>query len=260
MKIYSLLSMFLCLLSTGNLFSQSTYIDKAISANDHERKRPLTDALELGFNAVSAQLELKKDGKLYCGSGTLKERYLDPLRLRSNNGAQFIFPEHPDEFLLLLEVTSDSSLTYAALIKDLEEYYPMLTSFEGTKKTKKPVRIVLSGKIPHKTMYSESIRRVFAEDLVNKLDLNHDATYCSVSSLKMKKLFDWKGEGNMPNMQYHSLGSYIKNGHKLGRWVRIYDLPEVPNTFDILLEAGADYLEVKDIKSFAEYWKKRKPY
>jgi hypothetical protein len=40
----------------------------------------------------------------------------------------------------------------------------------------------------------------------------------------------------------------------------VYELPEVPNAFDLLLDAGADQLEIKDLKSFSEYWQKRKPY
>lgn len=250
----------LCLIYAGDIIGQSVYIDRAIAAADHERKRPLAEAIEYGFNGVSAEIELKKDGKLYCGSGTFRERYLEPLMVRSNNGQAFIHPEHTDEFLLFLEVTSDSSTTYAALKKELEPYHAMLTSFEGSRKTKKPVRLVLSGKVPHQVIYSETVRRVFCEDMANKLDQSHDGTYCTVASLKMKKLFDWKGEGTMPNMAYHSLGSYMKNAHKLGRWVRVYDLPEIPNAFDIIYEAGADYLEIKDLKSFSEYWKKRKPY
>jgi hypothetical protein len=248
------------LLMIGRIDAQSVYIDKAISASDHARKKPLMEAVDLGFNGISAEVELKKDGKLYCGSATLKERYLDPLRLRTNNGEAFVHPDHSNEFLLFLEVISDSSTTFEALKKELEAYHPMLTSYDGTRKIKKPIRVVIGGKVPHKVVYSENPRWIFAEENVTQLDFKHDIGYCTVASLKMKKLFDWKGEGYMPNMQYQSLGFYIKNGHKAGRWIRVYELPEVPNAFDLLLDAGADQLEIKDLKSFAEYWQKRKPY
>ena len=45
-----------------SLNAQSAFIDKALSANDHKRKIPLFDAINLGFNGVSAELKLKKNG------------------------------------------------------------------------------------------------------------------------------------------------------------------------------------------------------
>ena len=81
------------LLFLGLQFSvkgQSLYIDKALSANDHNRKNPFFDAINLGFNGISAQIKLKKNGMLYCGKKTLKELYLEPLKVRSENGTKNI--------------------------------------------------------------------------------------------------------------------------------------------------------------------------
>jgi hypothetical protein len=253
-----LCSLLICL--SGILSAQGLFIDKAFSANDHLRKKPLIEALEYGFNGVSAEVELKKDGKLYCGSSLLKEAYLNPLRLRTNNGETFVHSDHTDEFILFLEVISDSNATYTALMKELDDYHPMMTSYDGKIRSKKSIRVVIGGKVPHLKMYEQTQRWIFAEEVITKLDYSHDGSFCSLASLRMKKLFDWKGDGTMPNMQYHSLGSYMKNAHKVGRWVRVYDLPELPNAFDIIYGAGADFLEIKDLKSFAEYWKNRSPY
>jgi hypothetical protein len=52
----------------------------------------------------------------------------------------------------------------------------------------------------------------------------------------------------------------IKVTQKAGRKVRLYDIPEVPNAFDLFLNAGADYLQVNDINKFVTYWRNRKPY
>jgi hypothetical protein len=237
---------------------QSIFIDKALSANDHKQKNPLFDAINLGFNGVSAELKLKKNGELYCGNKTLKEVYLEPLKLKSENGLKNIHPKHTDEFIIFLKIVSDSSSTYEALLKEIEPYQNILTSFEGTKRSKKPIRIVIGGNIPYSKIYNMSKRFLFAEESALKLDFSKDETFTFLAGLSLKTNYKWKGEKNMPNMEYMSLLNYVKNAHKAGRLVRLYDIPELPNAFDILLGSGIDFLEIEDIKSFSSYWQNRK--
>jgi hypothetical protein len=59
-------------------------------------------------------------------------------------------------------------------------------------------------------------------------------------------------------MEYMSLITHVKSAHKAGRLVRLYDTPELPNSFDILYGSGVDLIEINDITSFASYWQKRK--
>src|SRR5260370_27011364 len=59
----------------------------AHSHNDYEQRRPLLDALALGYRSVEADIWLR-DGELWVShkgrsfAGTLRELYLDPLQAR----------------------------------------------------------------------------------------------------------------------------------------------------------------------------------
>lgn len=249
------------LLFLGLQFSvngQSVFIDKALSANDHKRKIPLYDAINLGFNGVSVELKLKKNGELYCGNKTLKELYLEPLKLKSENGIKNIHLKHTDEFILFLKIVSDSNSTFEALLKEIEPYKDILYSFEGTRRNKKPVRIVIGGNVPFSKIFSSDKRFLFAEESALKLDFSKDETYTFLAGLSFKNTYKWKGEKNMPNMEYMSLITYVKSAHKAGRLVRLYDIPELPNAFDILYGSGVDFIEIEDIISFSTYWQNRK--
>ena len=241
-----------------SLNAQSAFIDKALSANDHKRNNPLFDAINLGFNGISAELKLKKNGELYCGNKTLKEVYLEPLKLKSENGNKNIHPTHTDEFIFYLKIVSDSNSTFEALLKEIEPYQNLLTSFEGTKRIKKPVRIVIGGNIPYSKIFSSSKRYLFAEESVLKLDNSKDETFTPLAGLSLKNNYTWKGKKNMPNMEYMSLITHVKNAHKAGRLVRLYDIPELPNAFDILYGSGIDFIEIDDLNTFSSYWQKRK--
>ena len=237
---------------------QSVYIDKALSANDHKRKTPLFDAINLGFNGVSVELKLKKNGELYCGNNTLKELYLEPLKLKSENGIKNIHPTHTDEFIIFLKIVSDSNSTFEALLKEIEPYKDILTSFEGTKRIKKPVRIIIGGYVPFSKIFNSDKRFLFAEESALKLDYSKDQTFTYLAGLSLKNNYKWKGEKNMPNMEYMSLITHVKSAHKAGRLVRLYDIPELPNAFDILYGSGIDFIEINDITGFATYWQNRK--
>ena len=254
------ISLLYLLLLIGFKFSvkgQSVFIDKALSANDHKRKKPLLDAINLGFNGISSELKLKNNGVLYCGKNTLKEVYLEPLKVRSENGSKYIHPSHTDEFILYFEIASDSNLTFEALLKEIEPFKEIFTSFEGTKRNKKPVRIIIGGNIPYSKIYNSSKRYLFAEESALNLNYLKDETFTFLAGLSLKNNYKWKGQKNMPNMEYMNLITHVKNAHKAGRLVRLYDIPELPNVYDILYGSGIDFIEIEDIIGFSTYWQNR---
>ena len=256
MKV-SLLYIFLFVGFQFTIKAQSVFIDKALSANDHKRKNPLLDAINLGFNGISAELKLKKNGELYCGKRTFKEAYLEPLKVRTENGNKNIHPKYTDEFILYFEIASDSNLTFDALLKEIDPYKEIFTSFEGNKRNKKPVRIIIGGNIPYAKIFDSSRRFLFAEESVLRLNHSKDETFTFLAGLSLKNNYTWNGQRNMPNMEYMSLITHVKNAHKAGRWVRLYDVPELPNAFDILYGSGVDLIEIEDIESFSTYWQNR---
>src|SRR4051812_35240043 len=90
--------------------------------NDYEHTRPLFDALDNGFCSVEADIHLV-DGKLLVAHDskevrpdrTLQSLYLDPLRKRAKQNGGRIYAKGPVSIILLIDIKTDATPTYAAL-------------------------------------------------------------------------------------------------------------------------------------------------
>ncbi len=215
------------------------------------------EAVEAGFAGVSADLTLGKDGVLKCGNRSFEELYLKPLMNLSQQNNGHIYQNQEDEFFLVMNVESDSVLTYSALEKLVGIYPDLFSRFDNGVRSKKAVRLILSGNVPVNAILSSTVRWAFPDENIKNIRTELDGRYIAMSTMNYKKIFDWNGEQNMPNMAYMSFLAFVKNAHKAGRLVRIKNAPENANAMGIFLEAGADFIEVKDIPAFVKFYKSR---
>jgi len=259
MNLLHRISLLLLFISSA-IFAQPIYISRGISGNDHKQKHPLEDALSYGFAGVSAEVGLKKNGEVVCGSNSLKDTYLKPLFKLTDEGKKEVYSGRIDEFLIILTLDSDPDETIRAIEKELMPFTSMLTRFENGIPTKNKVRIIIAGKHGNPVETIVVPQLLCYEEVFDKTKKIPEGDFITTSGLYYKKVYDWKGASNMPNMQYHSLNSMIKVAQKTGRLVRLYAIPEVPNAYDIFYSAGADYLEVTDLAAFATYWRNKPHY
>ena len=249
---------FLCvLLAIPGILSCQEFISNAISADDHKRKRPLMEALEAGFTGIAADISLSKDGILKCGGKPFEDLYLKPLKSRAEQHSGHIYPARDDEFFLVLTVESDSIASFAALEKVIGIYSELFSRFENGIRSKKAIRLVLSGNVPVNAIVNSTVRWCFPDENIKLMRTQWDGRFIAMATMNYKKSFDWNGEQNMPNRAYISFISYVKNAHKAGRLVRLQNAPENTNALGIFLEAGVDFIEVEDIPAFVRYWKNR---
>jgi hypothetical protein len=248
---------FSCALKTE---AQTLNIDKAVSKDDHKRKMPLIEALNAGFAGVSIKIKVGKDGALKCNGKNFEDVYLKPLqnRITENNG--WVYSGRPDEFYLIVHVDGDSLIAMKGFEKIFENYGSILSSFSEGKRQKKAIKIVLSGDVPRTQMLLATNRFYTFEESIQKIDARFDGNSISISKMNFDKLFNWDGSQSMPNMQYHSFISYLKNARKAGRLTLINDIPDNPNAWGIMLEAGADFLEIENFEAFTVFWRNRKLY
>lgn len=253
---FSLLLLTLCL----SIDAQIMLIDKAISKDDHKRKEPLTEALNVNLAGVSLKAKVGKDGSIKCDGKLFEELYLKPLLKRANENNGWIYANRPDEFILFVDVDGDSTAAFRSFEKYFEIYSSILSSFAEGKRNKKAIKLVLTGDIPRTKILEATNRYCTVDEPIQKIDSRYDGNSISISTLNFKKQFNWDGNQNMPNMQYHSYISYLKNARKAGHLSFITNIPQTPNAWGIMLEAGADYLEIEDFEAFIVFWKNRKLY
>jgi hypothetical protein len=244
-------SVFLLFAGMSTLIGQRA--DHALAEDDHIHKFPLKNALELNFAGITATVNLKKDGSLVCGSKTLKELYLDPLKARASAGGGTIYEGYRDEFIVVLEIRSEEEPTLKALENELMNYHDILTEKTPSGIDKKAVRIIAASRNGKAFEYNHKSSFIFSEIPFNEVPEGSSNDFEGVCGLDFRKIYDWSGLGAMPNMQFHSFSSGLKVNSKKGYKTRIYNFPEVPGAMDLFLNAGAAYLQIKDREAFIKY-------
>lgn len=241
-------------------FAQGIYLEKAISANDHKRKKPLQEALEAQCAGVSIKLKVAKDGSIKCGSETFENLYLKPIQSRIAENQGNAYEGRTEEFFIFAEIDGDSSLAFRSFETLCAAYADILSGLDNGQRRRKAIRIVLSGDVPLHRIAIAQTRYFHVDEDLQKPDARWNGNQVATASIAFSKHYSWNGEGNMPNMQYMSIMGQVKNAHKVGRLVRLSAIPESLNAFSILDGTGADFLEVDDLKGFTTYRKNKKMY
>ena len=128
----------------------------AHSHNDYEQRRPLLDALALGYRSVEADIWLR-DSELWVShkgrslAGTLRELYLDPLQDRVDRLGSVHGDGEP--FLLWLDLKSGEEELVLEL-RHLLARYPMLARMDGGKMKRAAVTVILTGDENGKRAYT----------------------------------------------------------------------------------------------------------
>lgn len=222
----------------------------AHSHNDYEQRRPLLDALALGYRSVEADIWLR-DGELWVShkgrsfAGTLRELYLDPLQARVDRSGSV--SGDGETFLLWLDLKSGEDELVLAL-RQLLARYPMLTRMDGEKTQSGPVTIILTGDESAKRAYTAGAGSRFACRDSNELvaDESRDSLHLWYA-LSWPDWFSWDGEGPIPSAERNRLRALVDAVHRLGRRLRLYHLPEAESVWNEALDAGVDLLSTDQL-------------
>ena len=200
---------------------QSNYISFAMSHNDYEQEKPLTDALSLGFACVEADIHLK-DGELYVAHDedeinplmTLKSMYLDPIRELVEKGV--ITRENP--FYLYVDLKTKNE-TIDTLSNQLREYRDILTRVDSDGYHVGEVKVI-SGSWD--VMKHLTTRYIFAEGKITMLETDLPSTSLFLINEKWSGLFSWNGEGEMPHDEELRLREMVQKANQGGRYIRFW--------------------------------------
>jgi hypothetical protein len=231
--------------------------------NDYLHKRPLLDALELGFTSIEIDLYyIYKRAKvshtpiLLCLKPQLKPLYFDPLRemIRKNGGT--VFPDHQTQLTLMIEFKHAPEKLYVFLKDILKEFEDILTIPFGKNKRTGPVRIILM-RGPSIDMLLEEETPYFAIDgSASHLSSGIDPDLIPRISLNYNNYFTWRGEGNMPVHEKELLEEMVARAKEKKRQIRFWAMPENEDIWKTFIDAGVDVINVDDLERYARFERK----
>ncbi|HWL09506.1 MAG TPA: phosphatidylinositol-specific phospholipase C/glycerophosphodiester phosphodiesterase family protein [Planctomicrobium sp.] len=219
------------------------------SHNDYLRPHPLVDALEQGFQSVEADVFLL-DGKLLVGHfladalwrrKTLQELYLQPLRERIQNKNGFVHDQQKP-FFLLIEIKSDATTTYEVIHSRLEEYADILSCRNGETWTPGAVTVVITGRVPRSRILQQTICYAGIDGSPSDRYSKFPPHVMPWISERWGFLFQWNGEGEMPESEKSKLADYLSEIHSHGRSARFWGTPEKEKVWQELVNQGVDLL------------------
>lgn len=226
------------------------------SHNDYEQPRPLEDALEAGLCSVEVDVFLVDDALLVAHdlvdtdpSRTLEGLYLDPLQARHEAGT---LPEGPP-LLLLVDVKSEASPTYAALHERLTNYASMLTSFEDGVATPGAVTVVVSGARDRAALEAQSLRYAALDGRLADLGAGVPVSLMPLVSQSFGFVSLWQGEGELPPNDVDLLRGYADQAHAEGRALRFWAIPDTPNAWRQLRDVGVDLINTDDPSGYQAF-------
>ncbi len=221
--------------------------------NDYEHPRPLLDALDRGFGSVEADVWLV-DGALLVAHDRrdvrpgrdLRSLYLEPLRERVRAGGGAVHPGRAG-FVLLVDVKSAATPTYAAIAAALEEYAEMLTEFDGGREIRRAVTVILSGNRDEAALRAAARRRVAMDGRRAHLDSDSPATLIPWISENWRTFSTWHWTGSMPEEVRRNLADWVTRAHAKGRRLRFWNVPDTPAAWRELRAAGVDVIGTDDL-------------
>jgi hypothetical protein len=230
----------------------------AYSHNDYYNKRPLRDAIALGYRGVEADYVVV-GGKLLVAhsrreanpSRTLEDLYLKPLRELIRRCGR-VYPGSAP-FLFLIEAKEGGRESYVALRNLLLSYSDILSTVSSNQRRDLPVQVMLVGwHPPLRELVDESPRIVSVQGRLGRRGAElpeGPAALIDLLSLNYGRSLRWRGHGVMSAEDRRVLARLTEARlANLGIWIRAFNVPPVPAIYRLLLDGGVDYIGTKSLQ------------
>ncbi len=261
-QIYSILSGWLFLqvfLAAGQPVETSIPLTRVHAHNDYEHARPLFDALDHGFCSVEADIYLV-DGQLLVAHDrnkvdprrTLQFLYLDPLRRRIQENGGRVYRQGP-ECYLLIDIKSEAESTYAALDGVLKGYADILTRFESSQTKTNALTVIISGNRPRKTLATQTVRYAAYDGRLADLEASDSNSFIPWISDNWSLAFQWRGSGPLSVADRNKLTKILEKAHQQGRKVRFWAIPDRPEGWQVMYDAGVDFINTDDLDGLQKF-------
>lgn len=220
------------------------------SHNDYEHKRPLLDALANGFMSVEADVHLK-EGQLFVSHGkpgksanTLEKLYLKPLdSIRTKNDG-WIYLNHREPLLLLIDIKTGGEETFLHLLKVLAPFEKCLT----TPTRKRAIQVMISGNRPIELIRNDPNHFTSIDGRPDDLGKGYSSEIMPLISENYNKVMKWDGIGTPPPDELIKLKQLANRAHAENKKLRLWAIPDQENAWTVLLDAGVDLINTDKLR------------
>jgi alkaline phosphatase len=226
----------------------------AHSHNDYEQAVPFHKAWQKRFGSIEADIYLR-NGKLIVAHDTvqiarqwtLDSLYIGPLLLQLEKNGGYVYPDKKRSLQLMIDIKSEAISTLDRLVQKIKAY-PRLTKTSSLK-------IVISGTRPAPAQFASypswilfdgELRREYRPQELKKIVMLSD---------NFARYSAWKGEGPIPEKDRLALQQMVEKAHKLGKKIRFWNAPDVPESWKVFMELGVDYINTDKIEELSTFLK-----
>ncbi|MEZ4905636.1 MAG: phosphatidylinositol-specific phospholipase C/glycerophosphodiester phosphodiesterase family protein [Spirosomataceae bacterium] len=236
-------------------------LPNAHAHNDYEQSRPLWDALSHGFTSIEADVYLINDTLFVSHerptfnnpAQTLENLYLKPLMAHIQQNQQQVYAGYKGLFYLMIDFKTEAESTYKALEKLLQNYRPILTTYQGNKVKNGLINVFISGNRPIETLKKSKERLASLDGRPANLGQKLSPSLMPVVSDNYANHLSWRGKGEMPDTQFQKLTQLVQSVHAEGKKLRLWACPEDPIVWQKLREAGADFISTDQLELVRDF-------
>lgn len=239
----------LVLLSTDSC--QTAALLPAYAHNDYRNRRPLHDALALGYRGVEAdvfrvatELVVGHDRGALRGAGTLARVYLQPLRDRLHTCGYVL--SDSTAFFLNIELKEADPVAFQYLLSQLREVEEL---FAARQAGRPAVQVTLVGwwPSPDSVAWPDYLRVQLAIEQLANIPVI-DSARVGFVSVDYEKFVRWGGRGAVPKAAERMLGVARESARSVAAPLRMHHVPPDAAIYKWLLSEGVTLIGASDLK------------
>ena len=242
-------------IATVTVDAQSEFHPQAHAHNDYEHARPFLDAFTNGFTSVEADVHLRQGRLLighesvHAGSPDLTKLYLKPLdSLLKVHGNNF-FSERGIKFCLMLDLKTDGLATLEAIKNELLKFPSLQNSNE--------IELLVSGQVPKVEMLAGQFEGFQIDGRPEDLGKAIPASRMPRISTRFGSIARTERHGNISAESLEKISALALQVHQEGKSLRLWAIPDNPEAWEQLLNAGVDVLNTDKLQALNHFLSER---
>ena len=249
-KTITFLLLFICASSAAQ---PTTYtVANLHSHNDYEKHFPFWEAYNNGYGSIEADIFLRDDNLIVAHDTnqvklhrTLDSLYLQPLQqcIIDNKGCPY--SDNRRVLQLLIDVKTDSVATLNKLVKKLKAY-AVITGCAA-------VKIVITGNRPSSSTFTEYPSYIYFDGELNKEYSSKAISRIEMLSDNFRTYSRWNGIDTISVKDKDIITALIDKAHRLHKKVRLWNAPDIINSWNLYMKLGVDYINTDHIRAAAVF-------